>query len=222
MLFSRDANPFDRPWESWAAVWCNWFLSIPKAQSPAIDTSGKNCTVNQIDPWVWFLGGTFGNKELVKRKFVLPQRRSIFFPILEKEDSFLEDSDLMTEEELATRAKRAMDAVTLLEVEIDGISLRDLFSYRVRSNFFDLNFPANNVYDLVPGITRSVCDGYWIFLRPLSTGKHYLYFHGECSLLEGEKPTERIMNDNVYKRIKKFAEAYRTFRVEVRYEIEVL
>jgi hypothetical protein len=221
LLFPRNSNPYDRSWEDWAASWCNWMLSLPKEKNPSIDDTGKNCVENQIEAEVWYLGGTFGNDNLIKRKCMVPFGKAILFPILEKEDSFLEDSDLKTEKDLAERAKHSMDLVTNLEASIDGFKIEDLKGYRVRSSFFDLDFPKNNVYDLVAGKTRSVCDGYWIFLRPLPRGEHYIYFRGECLLPPGQKPTQRIMNDPVYVPIRKFVQEFHTFRVEVTYELTI-
>ena len=64
---------------------------------------------------------------------------------------------------------------------------------------FDLDFPENNVYDVQPGITRLVCDGYWIFLEPLSSGKHHIEFMGEAILENVVAQQERA--DEVYKEI---------------------
>jgi hypothetical protein len=47
-----------------------------------------------------------------------------------------------------------------MEVVVDGVKLRDLRKYRVHSGIFDLVFPENKVYDVEPGLTRSVTDGY--------------------------------------------------------------
>ena len=58
-----------------------------------------------MDPNVWFLAGTFGNVNLIRRKCIVPLGKAIFFPILEKEDSFAEDVDLRSELELASRAE---------------------------------------------------------------------------------------------------------------------
>src|SRR6266540_1400331 len=176
LLFPRNIDPYGKSWEEWAALWCKWLLSTPRDKNPSVDEDGQNCAENQFNPRVWFLGGTFGNYKVVKRKCTVPGKRAILFPILEKEDSFVEDSDLKTEEDLAVRANRAMDAVTLLSAKIDGIKILNLMDYRVRSRFFDLSLPKNNVYDIKPCVTRSVCDGYWIFLRPLAPGKHSVHF----------------------------------------------
>ena len=157
--------------------WCKWFFSIPKDIHPSIDTVGIHSSINQTDPDLWFLAGSFGNIEPIIRRCTIPSGRSIVFPILEKEDSFSEDTDLKTESDLIKRCTRAMDLVVHMEAALDGQRIE---SQRVLSQVFDLVFPTNNVYDVQPGKTRSVCDGYWIFLKPLSSGKHRVRFMGEA------------------------------------------
>lgn len=220
-LFTLDSKPYGTSWQDWAAKWCDWMLSLPMDKNPSIDESGKNCCNNQRYAQVHFLGGSFGNEQIIKRKCVIPSGKAILFPILEKEDSFVEDTDLESEEELILRAKEAMDLVTYLEAKIDDLKIGYLENYRIRSQFFDLNFPVNNVYNVPPGITRAVCDGYWVFLRPLPPGTHFIYFRGECSLLKGGVPTNRILKDGVYIPIKKFARKHSKFKVEVEYELMI-
>jgi hypothetical protein len=221
LVFSRGVNPYNKTWEDWTAKWCKWLLSIPKDNNPSVDDNGENCAENQDDPLVWFLGGTFGNNKVVKRKCIVSSEKAILFPILEKEDSFVEDSDLDTEEELAARAEGAMDKVTILFASVDNEIIDDLKRYRVRSSFFDLNFPENNVYDIPPCTTRSVCDGYWVFIKPLRAGKHCIKFKGECLMEEGDVPTERINTDSVYTQIRKNVQKFHTFKVNVTYELLV-
>ena len=164
-LYERNLHPVGKSWEKWAAMWCNW-LSIPKKKNPAIDETGKYCSLNQTNENVWFLTGTFGNLVPVKRKCTIPPGKAIFFPILEKEDSFQEDQDLKTEEELKKRSTDATNRLIHVEATIDGQKVDRLENYRVQSEVFDLTFPEDNVYDLRPGLTRSVCDGYWLFIKP--------------------------------------------------------
>jgi len=107
-------------WEKWAARCCNWMLSIPKRNNPSMDMTGNQCSCNQVDENVWFLTGTFGNMKRIRRKCTIPSHKAIFFPILEKEDSFAEDTDLTKEIELVTRSQNAMDRVMFMEAYIDS------------------------------------------------------------------------------------------------------
>ncbi|HJT49548.1 MAG TPA: hypothetical protein VJ729_15295 [Nitrososphaeraceae archaeon] len=218
-LYRRDERPFGNSWEEWAELWCKWFLSIPKLKNPALDISGKNCAVNQTEKNVWFLTGTFGNDSLVKRKCRIPNGRALFFPILVKENSFKEDSDITTELELVSRARHAMDRVIQMEARVDGEEIYQLESYRARSRVFDIGFPRSNVYSVRPGLTRSVCDGYWLFVKPFKAGKHWLYFSGETML--DRLAVNHMTKTKVYKENWRHFADFSTFRTKVLYEITI-
>jgi hypothetical protein len=148
-------------------------LSVPKKENPCLDETGKYCSANQTNKNVWFLAGTFGNIIPVRRKCKVPLRKGIFFPLLVKEDSFAEDYDLNTEADLIERSRNATDKVLHMEATIEKADrtrrirlLREhLQKYRVQSEVFDLSFPQDNVYDVRAGVTRAVCDGFWLFQR---------------------------------------------------------
>jgi hypothetical protein len=86
------------------------------------------------------------------------------------------------ESDLVERARHFIDCVTSMDVVIDGNKLQGLSTCRASSNIFDLRFPEDNVYDVEPGPTLSVADGYWIFMRRISPGKHVLSFRAKVSL----------------------------------------
>lgn len=195
-------------------------FSIEKKKNPCSDRTGKFSSEKQEDSDVWFLAGTFGNVNIVKRKVKIPAGRSILFPVLVKEDSFAEDDDLTRESELIRRCKEATDKVLHMEARIDGESIPSLGSYRVQTKVFDVNLPKNNVYDLPPGQTRSVSDGFWIFLKPLEAGKHTIYFKGETSLNE-PFTKKRLRRTKVYSHIWSQVDKEPVFKVEVLYKIRV-
>jgi hypothetical protein len=146
---------------------------------------------------------------------------AILFPILEKEDSFAEDIDLKTEVELRLRAKEFMDRVRKIQAVVDGTNLQGLYKYRVQSSVFDLNFPINCVYDVQPGLTRAVCDGYWVFLRPLSAGHHKIQFSGEVTMNSNDIVTDQFRNDPLYAHIKEHIDNKVTFVLDITYNILV-
>jgi len=219
-LFERNFHPFCISWEKWAAIWCRWLLSIPKRQNPAIDETGRYCSMNQDNENVWFLTGTFGNVGRINRKCNVPAGRAIFFPILVKEDSLQEDSDLKTEEDLKKRCLDATNRLVHIEATINGTKVDRLENYRVQSEVFDLTFPEDNIYDMRPGLTRSVCDGYWLFVKPLPAGRHYIYFRGE-TLLEEAFTLTQMKTNQVYSPIWQHIKENPTFKVEVLYELTI-
>jgi hypothetical protein len=220
-LYPRTAKPLGISWERWAAIWCKWQLSIPRTGHPALDHSGVLSARNQDDPHVWFLTGTFGNSVPITRNCRVPEQRAILFPIIYKEDSFAEDKDLKNESELRARAKAFADSVRYLSAAVDGKHLGNLNENRVRSEFFDLVFPTNSVYDVNSGSTRAICDGYWIFLKPLTRGRHNIHFTGIASLEHDDIVTEQIKNDSIYTPFRNYMEKYSSFKVDVIYELSV-
>src|SRR5258706_16430044 len=68
VVFRRDLNPFDKPFEQWTAEWWQFILSLPAAANPLLDT-GAQCAVGQRGP-VWFLAGSLG--EVVTRTCTVP------------------------------------------------------------------------------------------------------------------------------------------------------
>jgi hypothetical protein len=194
--------------------WCRWMFSIPKNVNPTLDLTGEHASINQTEPW--FLTGSFGNIEPIIRRCTIPADRSIFFPVIEKEDSFIDDTDLETELELVKRCTHAMDQVIRIEVSLDDQKIAPI---RMRSKVFDLTYPENNVYDVQAGRTRSVCDGYWVFLNPLSTGRHLICFSGEAILEEAVADQERTRQ--VYQRIWQHMDDKNTFRLNISYDLHV-
>jgi hypothetical protein len=221
LLYPRESRPFGKTWEEWAALWCNWLLSLPKNVNPSLDETGQNCSQNQQDPNVWFLAGSFGNLVPITRFCSIPKHMAILFPVLEKEDSIAEDTDLKTEAELRDRAKEFMDRVKKLQAVVDGIELQGLQKYRVQSSVFDLNFPTNSVYDVQPGFTRAVCDGYWVFLRPLSEGYHQIHFSGDVAMISNDIVTVQFRDDPIYAHMKDHIDRNVSFVLDITYNVFV-
>jgi len=221
IMYPRHYKPFGKSWEKWAAIWCNWLLSIPRDKNPAVDETGKNSSQNQVDENVWFLAGSFGNNIPVTRKCTVPRSKALLFPIVDKEDSFAEDLDLIYESELASRARNSMDRLIRLELIVDGKKFPNLDKYRVLSEFFNLTFPEKNVYDVNSGITRAICDGYWAFLRPLPMGAHEIYFSAEIFLPKDDEVTNQIKSYSIYSSVAEEIAKKSRLNIEVTYELTV-
>lgn len=156
-----------------AAKWWQWLLSIPKDSSPAADDTGKNCGLGQHGP-VWFLAGTFGGSAF--RTCTIPAGKAIFFPFLGAECSLIEYPNLKTESDLRGCAKTAADAISNLQLVVDGRAFADLQKYRIQSPLFNLTLPPANDYGVAAGQTQSVADGYYVLLGTLPRGAHDIHF----------------------------------------------
>ncbi len=61
---------------------------------------------------------------------------------------------------------------------IDGADLQNLANYRIATPLFNETYPLGNVFGVPAGSTQGVADGNWVFLSPLSVGKHEIHFSG--------------------------------------------
>jgi len=169
LVYFQNSNPYGVPLSAWTGKWWKWIRSIPKEINPAFDTTGQYCNAFQPYPNVWFLAGTFGGS--VIRFCTLPYGKALFFPIITSVFSFVEDPDLKTEDDLIGAARKDTDTVKRLDLVVDDVSFVQLDKFRVSSGVFD---------DVINGVqTKSVSDGFWIFLKPFHVGTHRIYFIGE-------------------------------------------
>jgi hypothetical protein len=174
-VFASGSKPYGLTYGEWSAKWWQWALSIPKLSSPLVDSTGKNCDQKQSGP-VWFLAGTTGGT--AERTCTIPHGKAILFPGFNVECSFAENPDVKTDSGLSACAKSQLDIARNVVASIDGQNLQDLRPYRVQSLPFNVTFANNNIFGVPAGNSRSVSDGYWIMVMPLTSGVHTIHYGG--------------------------------------------
>ena len=175
-LFTADSTVYGLTYGEWTARWWQWAYSIPRDIHPAYDDNGKYCAEGNSGP-VWFLAGTY--ERPAERYCTIPDGKAILLPILNSECSYAEFPSLNNEEQLRKCAKQMQDSVVHLEASIDGVPVSGLEQYRTQSPLFNLTLGQNNILELPANTTtQAVADGNWLFLKPLSTGEHVIYFKG--------------------------------------------
>ncbi len=174
-VFSADSKPYGLSYGEWTAKWWQWAYSVPKDFNPAYGDTGKYCNEGQNGP-VWFLTSAYQHP--VERYCKIPSDKPILLTILNSECSLAESPKLKTEKELRQCAKDTQDSVVQLQATIDGKNITNLQDYRIQSPLFNFTLPSNNILNLPPQTTQSVSDGNWIFVKPLSIGKHIITFKG--------------------------------------------
>jgi hypothetical protein len=172
-----DPEPYGTPREKWTEKWWVWLHSIPKPVNPASDTTGEQCARNQMEPNMWFLAGTFG--KIVKRTCLVPSNKAILFPIINSVHLFSESLSFKSDSDLEAKVKKESNNITEMNLRIDGLHLLDLKKHRIHTRAFDIILPEDNIWGVKPGKTRAAADGYWIFLRPFSHGRHTIEFFGK-------------------------------------------
>jgi hypothetical protein len=174
-VFSIDSKPYGIPYADWSAKWEQWLISMPTQVNAATDPTGKNCAQNQNGP-VWFLAGTSGGS--AERTCTIPIGKAILFPIINSECSYADTPSVKSESALVTCAQQDPSRATNLQASVDGVTLQQLAKYRVTSPLFTVTYPPNNLFGAPVGTTQMVADGFYVFLQPLSSGKHEIQFSG--------------------------------------------
>jgi|SRR5687767_11839605 len=181
-VYQRDEQPFGKTWEEWTTKWWIWFLSISKKMNPAVNESGEKAIIGETDPNVWFLAATTGGT--VERCVKLPPGISLLFPVINATTSYSEEPRLKNDYELTLYVKSHIDDILIKEASIDGLDIAISENHRVQSSPFEFSYPEelpkDNIYFAYGGNTRGAGDGYWIFLKPLSEGEHYIRTFGSC------------------------------------------
>jgi hypothetical protein len=151
---------------SLTALWWQTFLSISGNPLDRCDLGTRE---------VVFLAGTTGGT--ATRSCTIPVGTSILVPLINVECSTAEGNG-DTPAELRACARGIADQFTDLSLTIDGVAIADLQRFRVHSPVFQFTAAEGNVFGVPAGTTRSVADGYWVLIRPLSPGTHTISFGG--------------------------------------------
>jgi hypothetical protein len=180
-LFSVQDVPYGTTYGQWTVRWWQWFFSVPKSESPIVDTTGEHADADQQFSSVFFLAGKLPGKDriLPNRTCKISEDRAILFPIINCEANALEYPELNTDEAILKHVKRDEDSIVLKECFVNGERIP---AQRVKSEpgIFELQIKKDNVVDAPAGLTRASADGYWVFLKPLPEGKYEITFRGSC------------------------------------------
>lgn len=151
-------------YSEWCKKWCYWVASIPKKRNPTFDNSGFLTSAAQNVPEVIFLCQTFESVSTVPHRTInMPNNSNIFMPII----NWISVKEANNTEYLIKLANAMIDEVVELRFMINGKNVPiDLTDFRFQSSVFNLVLPEGNIFDVEPGETSIVTDGFWIFFRP--------------------------------------------------------
>lgn len=176
IIYPIDSKPYDLSYDQWGVKWWKWFVSIPASTSPAGDTTGANCALNQNDPNVWYLASTFGGK--AERTCTVPSDRALLVTIIGTECNAKQDK-VTTKVQFQACVRGVMDGLKLATAELDGINIPNVERYRITSSVFPVTFPDGANWGAPPGPTNLASDAVYLMLYPLSKGTHTLHFAGQ-------------------------------------------
>jgi hypothetical protein len=184
--FEVNSSPYNTTYKDWAAKWWQWYVSVPKTQSPNnLDypnhIHNQTCSVLQ-DPSspVYFLFTPYVEEKAADRTCEVPQGKAILIPIVSGE---MDTGDPTLTE---NSTKGLMDTATsgnnnaLIAVTLDGTKLdyNQDQKNRVLTDPFIINLPEHNIWEEKekPGKYTGVAEGYYLLLKPMAVGNHTLYY----------------------------------------------
>jgi hypothetical protein len=177
LCYAENSRPFGISYGQWTVKWWQWMFSFSNSRNP-VNLTGDITNLYQAKQ-ICFLVGSFGGKYTPFRRAMLPKGTSILFPVVNYEINTYENSLISNNTELVNDSRCDIDNILEKAAILDG---RSLPLSRVPSDpqVFTMKVTANNCAGIPEGKIEASADGYWVFLRPLSPGKHHLYFYGLC------------------------------------------
>ncbi len=176
--FTPEDIIYESSFGEWTNRWWEWALSVPIPFNPVLDDTGQFADRNQHGP-VWYLAGTIGDENKVAhRTCIIPKQKAILFPVI----NYIRtpEARFSSDNELVIHVQNDIDDIVKKTAIINGHKVQ---AYRVKSepHLFNLRVEEENKLDIPVGTTIASADGFWVFLKPLNSGQHEIYFHGACS-----------------------------------------
>jgi hypothetical protein len=182
-VYPPGSRPFGLGYGEWSARWWQWAYGLPAPGHPLFDETGADCAAGQSGP-VWFLGGVFNvSGSAVRDLCTVPAGKAILFPIINAEWDNVCPPSTYTDAELRQFVTDAINSVTALAADVDGVPIENLSAYRFAGPSFAVDLPPGSLFDLFCGTPPGhyspfVPDGYYVMLTPLSPGPHTIHFTG--------------------------------------------
>jgi len=170
-LFSVDSSPYGKPYKYWTQKWWEWNLSFNASNHP------NNNYTDEVDSPLWFLVQPWPKPDnKFERTCTIPSGKAVI-TATQSGDCNYGALETKTDEALVNCAKIGND-YTIVQVTVDNKTYKNYEKgRRVTSDFFNVTIIPENVMDYQNvGKFRAVVDGYYIFLKPLTPGKHVVYY----------------------------------------------
>ena len=194
-IYSSDSAPFDIQYKEWTAKWWNHNVKFGPEEHPRDHFSPERCNLDQeqADP-VYYLADNLGGEE--DRACTVPAGKAILAPQITGscwDDNT--DPRLKTEAGLRECSREGQE-LGVVTATLDGRELQSLEQYRVTSDIFNMTIPENNAFQSPSGTFPAIADGFFVFLEPLTPGKHILEL--QQSNIDPIKPELNFASKSTY------------------------
>jgi len=176
----------------WVRAWCNWFFGIEEDEHPSYSNQSNDNKQGRTpygfpqdaEGKVWFLAPAHVTT-ILTRSIIRGSWESILFPVYfmgASQDEFpglsLDALRRLVKEDVdgfeTSSCVASLDRNIDLRESIERICITD--------SFFDVLLPDENILQLDINSTKTICDGYWLFLDlgAILPGDHVLHIRGEA------------------------------------------
>jgi hypothetical protein len=198
-LFMSNDTPFNLTHDQWIGKWWNWWISTSIDQFDENGNPLGTCLMNSSEAMVMLMETTVNDKPHQVCK--ISSHQGIIIPLW---TGFMEGSvppyNGYSYDQLTKAAREELDlgSVTSL-VKVDGIPIAKLdvvsslrgstgiLDYKINSmqnvteiysKGFNITIPENtHVPEQNPGTWHSGAHGWFVFLKPLTTGNHEIFYN---------------------------------------------
>jgi hypothetical protein len=192
LIFPQTDSPFGMTYTDWSVAWWQWALELPVAGHPFTDPGFVcNSPNNDQSGPVWFLALAQKQMPEVERSCTIPANTAVFIGLVTVECSSRERPifpepfafGAKTEELQIECATHYANQIVVDQdtpfCEIDGERVANLGSFRFPSPQFTFTAPTPWIFGKHGGDGTAVGDGYFLMLKPLSSGTHTLRCGGK-------------------------------------------
>ena len=181
-----------------SAKWWKWMLELPLACHPSLDEECFDVHDGQSGN-VWFLATPVTGAP-VERTITIPAGKFLYIGTINVEASNLEPPPFYgaTEEERRDAAAAFADLIINVTFTVDDVTIDNTSDYRISSPQINFTAPTPWIFGDVGGNGKSVGDGYFFMLRPMSIGSHTIHYSGAFHFAEGDDlPVDMTYNVTV-------------------------
>ena len=214
-IYPVNSNPYGIPYSEWSQKWWQWILSIPINKNPNYENPDKiNWLINQdLDSDVLFLfqrntdypsieTGNNWTLEIPKDKAIFTQISSGIYDYGDRQTNPTLDQTIRSEIDNELKKVISSNNNAFIKVMLDGNVIfyigptdeSNKLKYRTQTGFFNISLPENNMWDEIPGTYRAFAEGYYLMLKPLSTGLHQLHYEVSVNTNVNKYAQEMIFN----------------------------
>jgi len=183
-----DASYAGQTYAEWMATEWQWLLGVPcpENSNPCLNGSDTGSISDMQPQQLWFLPTVLlmGQKQTLQ--FTIPAGKALFYMLFATEwDNFLcvsPPTSYSPEQLRQIAIDLGIKAIDTLEVDVDGVPVKDPKQYAVVTHSLDIILPPDNLLDkcwgcnTAPGIYGpGFAAGYAILFKPLPVGKHVIH-----------------------------------------------